>query len=87
MCKESLIQYLLNTSKSTKDIEAFIRFPFCFSFLGGKGKMPFLLNQNWMTSKFANPAMGSGAFPMVCCNEIFEAKTLYLSLPENQPRL
>src|SRR5690554_4462711 len=44
MCKESLIQYLLNTFQEQKDIEAFIRLHAITSFLSEKQNAT-LLNQ------------------------------------------
>lgn len=73
MCKESLIQYLLNTFHEQKDIEQFIRFHSVSPFLAEK-ENAILLNQKLDDIKVCDPAIGSGAFPIGMLQEIFEAK-------------
>lgn len=73
MCKESLIQYLLNTFQEQKDIEQFIRFHSVSPFLAEK-ENALLLNQKLDDIKVCDPAIGSGAFPIGMLKEIFEAK-------------
>jgi len=73
MCKESLIQYLLNSFHEQKDIEAFIRFHTVSPFLAQK-ENAVLLNQKLDDIKVCDPAIGSGAFPIGMLQEIFEAK-------------
>jgi hypothetical protein len=73
MCKESLIQYLLNTFHEQKDIEAFIRFHTVSPVLAEK-ENAVLLNQKLDDIKVCDPAIGSGAFPIGMLQEIFEAK-------------
>lgn len=73
MCKESLIQYLLNTFQEQKDIEAFIRFHFVSPLLAKK-ENAVLLNKKLDDIKVCDPAIGSGAFPIGMLQEIFEAK-------------
>ena len=73
MCKESLIQYLLNTFQEQKDIEAFIRFHSVSDLLAEK-ENALLLNQKLDDIKVCDPAIGSGAFPIGMLQEIFEAK-------------
>jgi hypothetical protein len=73
MCKESLIQYLLNTFQEQKDIEQFIRFHTVSTFLAEK-ENAILLNQKLDDIKVCDPAIGSGAFPIGMLQEIFEAK-------------
>jgi hypothetical protein len=84
MCKESLIQYLLNTFQEQKDIEAFIRFHSVSPFLAEK-ENALLLNQKLDDIKVCDPAIGSGAFPIGMLQEIFEAKRfIYPYLKTNQ---
>jgi hypothetical protein len=84
MCKESLIQYLLNTFQEQKDIEAFIRFHSVSPFLAEK-ENAILLNQKLDDIKVCDPAIGSGAFPIGMLQEIFEAKRfIYPYLKTNQ---
>src|SRR5690554_7326532 len=73
MCKESLIQYLLNTFQEQKDIEQFIRLHIVSPFLAEK-ENAILLNQKLDDIKVCDPAIGSGAFPIGMLQEIFEAK-------------
>lgn len=73
MCKESLIQYLLNTFQEQKDIEAFIRFHTVSPLLAEK-ENAILLNKKLDDIKVCDPAIGSGAFPIGMLQEIFEAK-------------
>ncbi|PIZ11364.1 MAG: hypothetical protein COY55_04830 [Flavobacteriaceae bacterium CG_4_10_14_0_8_um_filter_31_99] len=73
MCKESLIQYLLNTFQEQKDIEAFIRFHTVSPLLAEK-ENAVLLNKKLDDIKVCDPAIGSGAFPIGMLQEIFEAK-------------
>ncbi|HCP94196.1 MAG TPA: hypothetical protein DIU05_09220 [Bacteroidetes bacterium] len=73
MCKESLIQYLLNTFQEQKDIEQFIRFHTASPLLAEK-ENAVLLNQKLDDIKVCDPAIGSGAFPIGMLQEIFEAK-------------
>lgn len=73
MCKESLIQYLLNTFQEQKDIEQFIRLHTVSPFLAEK-ENAILLNQKLDDIKVCDPAIGSGAFPIGMLQEIFEAK-------------
>jgi hypothetical protein len=73
MCKESLIQYLLNTFQKQKDIEAFIRFHTVSPLLAEK-ETAVLLNKKLDDIKVCDPAIGSGAFPIGMLQEIFEAK-------------
>ncbi|MCZ2130436.1 MAG: Eco57I restriction-modification methylase domain-containing protein [Bacteroidia bacterium] len=73
MCKESLIQYLLNTFQEKEDIEAFIRLHTVSPFLAEK-ENAVLLNQKLDDIKVCDPAIGSGAFPIGMLQEIFEAK-------------
>ena len=73
MCKESLIQYLLNTFHEQKDIEAFIRLHTVSPLLAEKENAA-LLNQKLDDIKVCDPAIGSGAFPIGMLQEIFEAK-------------
>lgn len=73
MCKESLIQYLLNTFHQKTDIEHFIRLHKVSSFLAEK-ENALLLNQKLDDIKVCDPAIGSGAFPIGMLQEIFEAK-------------
>ena len=73
MCKESLIQYLLNTFQEQKDIEQFIRFHTVTPLLAEK-ENAVLLNQKLDDIKVCDPAIGSGAFPIGMLQEIFEAK-------------
>lgn len=73
MCKESLIQYLLNTFKEQEDIESFIRLHIVTPFLS-KRENAILLNQRLDDIKVCDPAIGSGAFPIGMLQEIFEAK-------------
>lgn len=84
MCKESLIQYLLNAFQEQKDIEQFIRFHSVSSFLAEK-ENALLLNQKLDDIKVCDPAIGSGAFPIGMLQEIFEAKRfIYPYLKTNQ---
>lgn len=84
MCKESLIQYLLNTFQEQKDIEDFIRFHSVSPFLAEK-ENAILLNQKLDDIKVCDPAIGSGAFPIGMLQEIFEAKRfIYPYLKTNQ---
>lgn len=84
MCKESLIQYLLNTFKEQKDIEDFIRLHTVSPFLADK-ENAVLLNQKLDDIKVCDPAIGSGAFPIGMLQEIFEAKRfIYPYLKTNQ---
>lgn len=84
MCKESLIQYLLNTFQEQKDIEAFIRFHSVSPFLAEK-ENAILLNQKLDDIKVCDPAIGSGAFPIGMLQEMFEAKRfIYPYLKTNQ---
>jgi hypothetical protein len=84
MCKESLIQYLLNTFHVQKDIEAFIRFHTVSPLLAEK-ENAILLNQKLDDIKVCDPAIGSGAFPIGMLQEIFEAKRfIYPYLKTNQ---
>lgn len=73
MCKESLIQYLLNTFQEQKDIEQFIRFHSVSPLLAEK-ENAILLNKKLDDIKVCDPAIGSGAFPIGMLQEIFEAK-------------
>ena len=73
MCKESLIQYLLNTFQEQKDIEQFIRFHTVSPLLAEK-ENAILLNKKLDDIKVCDPAIGSGAFPIGMLQEIFEAK-------------
>lgn len=73
MCKESLIQYLLNTLHERKEIEIFIRLHSVSSILMQKENAT-LLNQKLDDIKVCDPAIGSGAFPIGMLQEIFEAK-------------
>jgi hypothetical protein len=73
MCKESLIQYLLNTFQEQKDIEQFIRFHTVSPLLAEK-ENAVLLNKKLDDIKVCDPAIGSGAFPIGMLQEIFEAK-------------
>lgn len=73
MCKESLIQYLLNTFKEKEDIETFIRLHSVSSYLAKRDNAE-LLNQKLDEIKVCDPAIGSGAFPIGMLQEIFEAK-------------
>src|SRR5690606_13426834 len=85
MCKESLIQYLLNTFQEQKDIEQFIRLHIVSPFLAEK-ENAILLNQKLDDIKVCDPAIGSGAFPIGMLQEIFEAKRfLYPHLKTNEP--
>jgi len=85
MCKESLIQYLLNTFQEQKDIEDFIRFHSVSPYLAEKENAS-LLNQKLDEIKVCDPAIGSGAFPIGILQEIFEAKRfIYPYLKTNQP--
>jgi hypothetical protein len=84
MCKESLIQYLLNTFQEQKDIEQFIRFHSVSFFLAEK-ENAVLLNKKLDDIKVCDPAIGSGAFPIGMLQEIFEAKRfIYPYLKTNQ---
>jgi hypothetical protein len=84
MCKESLIQYLLNTFQEQKAIEKFIRFYSVSPFLAEK-ENAVLLNQKLDDIKICDPAIGSGAFPIGMLQEIFEAKRfIYPFLKTNQ---
>ncbi len=84
MCKESLIQYLLNSFEQQKDIEQFIRFHSVSPFLAEK-ENAMLLNQKLDNIKVCDPAIGSGAFPIGMLQEIFEAKRfIYPYLKTNQ---
>ncbi|MFN4076225.1 MAG: Eco57I restriction-modification methylase domain-containing protein [Cloacibacterium sp.] len=84
MCKESLIQYLLNTFQEQKDIEQFIRLHIVSPFLAEK-ENAILLNQKLDDIKVCDPAIGSGAFPIGMLQEIFEAKRfIYPYLKTNQ---
>ena len=73
MCKESLIQYLLNTFQEQKDIEQFIRVHTVSPLLAEK-ENAVLLNKKLDDIKVCDPAIGSGAFPIGMLQEIFEAK-------------
>jgi hypothetical protein len=73
MCKESLIQYLLNSFPEQKDIEAFIRLHTVSPVLAEK-ENAVLLNKKLDDIKVCDPAIGSGAFPIGMLQEIFEAK-------------
>ncbi len=73
MCKESLIQYLLNSFHDRPDIEQFIRFHFVSPYLAEK-ENAILLNQRLDEIKVCDPAIGSGAFPIGMLQEIFDAK-------------
>jgi hypothetical protein len=73
MCKESLIQYLLNTFQEQKDVEQFIRFHSVSPLLAEK-ENAILLNKKLDDIKVCDPAIGSGAFPIGMLQEIFEAK-------------
>ena len=85
MCKESLIQYLLNTFQEQKDIEQFIRLHIVSPFLAEK-ENAILLNQKLDDIKVCDPAIGSGAFPIGMLQEIFEAKRfIYPHLKTNEP--
>lgn len=84
MCKESLIQYLLNTFQEQKDIEAFIHFHTVSPLLAEK-ENAVLLNKKLDDIKVCDPAIGSGAFPIGMLQEIFEAKLFiypFTGLPE-----
>jgi hypothetical protein len=84
MCKESLIQYLLNVFHEQKDIEQFIRFHSVSPFLAER-ENALLLNQKLDDIKVCDPAIGSGAFPIGMLLEIFEAKRfIYPYLKTNQ---
>ncbi len=84
MCKESLIQYLLNTFQEQKDIEHFIRFHTVSPLLAEK-KNAILLNKKLDDIKVCDLAIGSGAFPIGMLQEIFEAKRfIYPYLKTNQ---
>lgn len=85
MCKESLIQYLLNTFQDQKNIEQFIRFHTVSPLLAEK-ENAILLNKKLDDIKVCDPAIGSGAFPIGMLQEIFEAKRfIYPYLKTNQP--
>jgi hypothetical protein len=85
MCKESLIQYLLNTFQEQKDIEQFIHLHIVSPFLAEK-ENAILLNQKLDDIKVCDPAIGSGAFPIGMLQEIFEAKRfIYPHLKTNEP--
>ncbi|WP_181304359.1 TaqI-like C-terminal specificity domain-containing protein [Rufibacter sp. XAAS-G3-1] len=73
MCKESLIQYLLNTFAGETSIEQFIRNHTVSTFLQDRDNA-LLLNQKLDDIKVCDPAIGSGAFPIGMLQEIFEAK-------------
>lgn len=84
MCKESLIQYLLNIFQDQKDIEQFIRFNTVSPLLAEK-ENAILLNKKLDDIKVCDPAIGSGAFPIGMLQEIFEAKRfIYPYLKTNQ---
>lgn len=84
MCKESLIQYLLNTFQEQKGIEIFIRTHTVLPLLAKK-ENAVLLNQKLDDIKVCDPAIGSGAFPIGMLQEIFEAKRfIYPYLKTNQ---
>lgn len=84
MCKESLIEYLLNTFQEKKDIEQFIRFHSVSPLLAEK-ENAILLNQKLDDIKVCDPAIGSGAFPIGMLQEISEAKRfIYPYLKINQ---
>ncbi|WP_327196854.1 Eco57I restriction-modification methylase domain-containing protein [Sphingobacterium spiritivorum] len=84
MCKESLIQYLLNTFREEKDIEDFIRLHTVTPFLADK-ENAVLLNKKLDDIKVCDPAIGSGAFPIGMLQEIFEAKRfIYPYLKTNE---
>ncbi|MCB9310702.1 MAG: Eco57I restriction-modification methylase domain-containing protein [Lewinellaceae bacterium] len=91
MCKESLIQYLLNTFQEQKDlpdgkagIEQFIHFHTVSPLLAEK-ENAILLNKKLDDIKVCDPAIGSGAFPIGMLQEIFEAKRfIYPYLKTNQ---
>lgn len=84
MCKESLIQYLLNTFTVQKDVEQFIRFHKVSDNLQERDNA-LLLNQKLDDIKVCDPAIGSGAFPIGMLQEIFEAKRfIYPYLKTNQ---
>lgn len=82
MCKESLIQYLLNyestelriTNEVWKTaIEKFIRFHTADTVLADN-EVALVINQKLDDIKVCDPAIGSGAFPIGMLQEIFEAK-------------
>lgn len=82
MCKESLIQYLVNyesdklriTNEEWKvAIEKFIRFHSVDTILANK-EIALIVNQKLDDIKVCDPAIGSGAFPIGMLQEIFEAK-------------
>ncbi len=79
MCKESLIQYLLNDEFGVMSdewkmaIERFIRFQNVVGVLTQK-EYAEKVNQKLDDIKVCDPAIGSGAFPIGMLQEIFEAK-------------
>jgi hypothetical protein len=93
MCKESLIQYLLNynsnefriTNEDWKEaIEKFVRFHSVNEVLANK-EVAVIVNQKLDDIKVCDPAIGSGAFPIGMLQEIFEAKLFiypFTGLPE-----
>ncbi|MCL6259464.1 Eco57I restriction-modification methylase domain-containing protein [Aquiflexum sp. TKW24L] len=93
MCKESLIQYLLNydsnefriTNEDWKEaIEKFVRFHAVNEVLANK-EIAVIVNQKLDDIKVCDPAIGSGAFPIGMLQEIFEAKRfIYPFLKTNQ---
>lgn len=90
MCQESLINYLVSELKiEYKDFEALIRYGDVLAdidsskraFETGKFKMPMLIRKNandiekaLLNVKIADPAVGSGAFPLGMLNEIVRAR-------------
>lgn len=93
MCKESLIQYLVNyesdklriTNEEWKvAIEKFIRFHSVDTILANK-EIALIVNQKLDDIKVCDPAIGSGTFPIGMLQEIFEAKRfIYPYLKTNQ---
>jgi hypothetical protein len=93
MCKESLIQYLINyelgelriTNEEWKEtVEKFIRFHTVNEILNQK-EVAIGINQKLDDIKVCDPAIGSGAFPIGMLQEIFEAKRfIYPYLKTNQ---
>ena len=85
MCKESLIQYLLNTFQEKDDIDQFINVHHVSAFLSDK-ENAILLDGKLDVVKVCDPAIGSGAFPIGMLQEIFEAKRfIYPYLKTTKP--
>ncbi|BDX37690.1 hypothetical protein CYCD_10450 [Tenuifilaceae bacterium CYCD] len=73
MCKESLIQYLINSFDEAVNVSLFIRNHIVSEKLAVKDNAV-LLNELLDNIKVCDPAIGSGAFPIGILQEIFEAK-------------